>query len=182
MLPSPAGRTIRVARNPAEKQWMLVIGPSVSRATVKEKEELARESAAVQQLQQKRDDLLARAAELEAEAKNLRKGADTVGSEIAGEIRKAIGPDSPFTETYDFQCNAATDKKLAKLSQKQLVDRLLEARGKASAALKCIERGYWGDMTLLASLPISGGGGGGWTKVGSPDWLQELFPDLEAAP
>jgi hypothetical protein len=49
MLPSPTGRKMRVIRNPTEQRWMLVIGPSVSRAALKEKEEAARESATVKQ-------------------------------------------------------------------------------------------------------------------------------------
>jgi hypothetical protein len=72
MLPSSptAGRKIRVARNADKHQWMLAIGPNVSREKLLKDMEAAEETAAVRQL--------ARAAALEAEAKALReKGKDT---------------------------------------------------------------------------------------------------------
>jgi hypothetical protein len=182
MLPSPAGRKIRVARSPAERKWMLAIGPSISRAALLEKEQAAREATTVRPLQQQHDDLLSRAAALEAEAKELREQARSVGDAIADEIKKTIGPASPLTETYTFQCDEATDAELAALPQpskreRQLVDRLLAARGAVSEGLAEIQRGYWGDMRAVGYLQPAPGPGK-WTKVGSPDWLAELFPDL----
>jgi hypothetical protein len=42
MLPSPKGRKVGVARKPIERQWMVAIGPNISRATMIEKEQVAR--------------------------------------------------------------------------------------------------------------------------------------------
>jgi hypothetical protein len=86
----------------------------------------------------------------------------------------------PFTETYKFVVDDATDAELAGLPQDELVDRLLSARGTVSEEIEEIDRGYWGDMTLMSSQPFSPGPAGPrssrWTKVGSPEWLDQLFP------
>jgi hypothetical protein len=88
-----------------------------------------------------------------------------------------IGPSSssaPVIETFDFQCDETTDAKLASMPQEELVNTLLAARGKRRDGLAEIERGYWGDMkdSLKHAVP---GPGGTWTRVGSPEWLNELF-------
>jgi hypothetical protein len=185
LLPSPTGRRMRIARNPQERRWMLAIGPNVSRAALKEKEKVAREIAVVRELQQQHDELLERAAALEAEIQALRKEAVSLQHGITDEIKKEIGPALPFTETYDFQCDERTDAELAILPQDQLFDRLIAARGTVTEGLAEIERGYWGDVTLMSSHPISPGPGGpkgtGWTKIGSPEWLDDLFPDWNKA-
>jgi hypothetical protein len=178
MLPSPTGCKMRVIRNPTEQRWMLVIGPSVSRATLKEKEAAARESATVQQLQMRQWALQNKAIELEDELQDLRQRAKDIEREIAREIKKLVGPASPFTETCVFRCDAATDAELAALPQpnereRQLVDRLLAARGATGGGLAEVEHGYWGDMTLMSSQQISPCPGG-WTKIGSPNWLAEF--------
>jgi hypothetical protein len=85
----------------------------------------------------------------------------------------------PFTETYDFQADEETDAELAGLPQRELVNRLLAARGTVSDALTEIDRGYWGDMRFM-SLPTPGpfvAGAANWTRIGSPEWLDELFPN-----
>jgi hypothetical protein len=118
MLPSPTGRKMRVIRNPTEQRWMLVIGPSVSRATLQEKEEAARESATVQQMQMRQWALQNKALELEDELKDLRQRAKDIEREIEHEIKNIVGPASPFTETYEFRCDEATDAELAALPQR----------------------------------------------------------------
>jgi Protein of unknown function (DUF3102) len=184
LLPSPAGRMMRVARNPAERRWMLACGPNISRAKLKERERVARETAVVEELERQRSDLVDQAAELEAEAKRLRQEAESLQKEITVEIKKAIGPAEPFTVTYKFQADEETDAEIASLSEEERVDRLLAARGAIDESLEETERGYWGDMTLMGSQPTSPGPGGprftGWTKIGSPEWLDELFPDWNA--
>jgi hypothetical protein len=181
MLPPPNGRKIRVARNPTKRQWMLAIGPTISQAKLKEKEQAARATATVSDLEQERSELLERAAALEAEALALRKDAGAVAALIGAEVKRAIGPVLPFTETYDFQADEATDADLAVLPQDQLVNRLLSARGKVTDSLEEIGRGYWGDMRFMSSQQIRPGPEGprtcGWTNVGSPEWLDELFPN-----
>ena len=132
MLPSPTGRKIRVARNPSKREWMSAIGPNISRTDLMAKERAARETENVSQLKQERAQILDRAAVLEAEAKALREEADVVQNEINAEIKEAIGPVSPFTETFDFQADAETDTELAALPQQELVDLLLAARGTVS--------------------------------------------------
>jgi hypothetical protein len=176
MLPSPTGRKIRVARNQTERKWKLVVGPDVSRETLQQREQAVREDDPVRTLQQRHDRLLERAAELEAEAKRFRDDAEAARRKIKDAIRDSIGPVAPFTETYDFQCDETTDAELAVLSQDQLVDRLLAARGAATGAVVEVDRGYWGDMTFIGLQPIEPGPGA-WTKMGSPEWLAELFPD-----
>jgi hypothetical protein len=94
-------------------------------------------------------------------------------------FKQAIGPVTPFTETYDFQADEATDAELAGLSQHEVGHRLLAARGTVSEELEEIDRGYWGDMGLMSYLPVPGPDGprsSGWTHIGSPGWLEELFP------
>jgi hypothetical protein len=183
MLPSPAaGRKIRVVRNATERRWMLVIGPSVSRAALKEKGEAARESATVQQLQMRQWALQNKILEREDELKDLRQQAKDIEREIAREIKNIIGPASPFTETYDFQCDEATDAELAALPlpndrEGQLVDRLLAARGRTAEGLVEVDRGYWGDYAFMSYQQFIPGPGT-WTRTGAPDWLAELFPDL----
>ena len=186
MLPLPNGRRkLRVARNPAERKWMLAIGPDISRAKLKEREQAAREAAVVRELQQQRDELLDRAAAREAEAKEIRKEADSVRDGITDEIRRAIGPAAPFTETYDFVVDEATDGELSALSQDELVSRLLAARGTVSEQIEETDRGYWGDMSLMWSQQITSGPPGpgrGWTGLGSPEWLEALFPNWNEPP
>jgi hypothetical protein len=183
ILPSPAaGRKIRVVRNPTQRRWMLVIGPSVSRAALKEKEEAARESSTVQQLQMRQWALQNKILEREDELKDLRQQAKDIEREIAREIKNIVGPASPFTETYDFQCDEATDAELAALPQPndregQLVDRLLAARGRTGEGLAEVDRGYWGDYAFMSYQQFIPGPGT-WTRTGAPDWLAELFPDL----
>jgi hypothetical protein len=176
MLPSPTGRKIRVARNPTCRKWMLAVGPDISQATLQQREQIARDDEPIRALQQHHDGLLERAAELEAEAKQLRKNAETARCEINGAIRKRVGPAAPFTETYDFQCDETTDVELAALAQEQLVDRLLAARGSATGTLVEINRAYWGDIKLMGYQPPQSGPGT-WTNVGSPEWLDEIFPN-----
>lgn len=174
ILPSPKGRKIRVARNAAKRQWMLVIGPKISRAELKEREQAARETAIVRELDQERAGLLNRAAALEAEAKALRQEVGLIDSAIDAEIGKAIGPMSSCTETYDFQADEEIDAELASLPQCELVDRLLAARGAAANGLAETNRGYWGDMRYMSWREINPGPGA-WTGVGSSEWLEELF-------
>jgi hypothetical protein len=174
MLPSKkATRKIRTARHVEDQQWMLAIGPDISRADLMEREAAARATAPVQQLQQTHDDLLTRAAALEAEAKAVREQARDVDKQITATVMNITGPVHPFTETYTFQSDKATDRELVALPQDELVARLMATREKA------IEYGIWGDMRLLGHIdPCRGGvGGGGWTKIGSPEWLDGLFPN-----
>ena len=183
LLPPPTGRRkLRVARNPSERQWILAIGPDVSRAALMQREQAAREAASVQQLQQQHDELLDQVAALEAEAKSLRSEADSVRSEITDEVRKLIGPVIPFTETSTFKCDEMTDKELAALSQEQLIERLRAATFEPDGPIEVIDRGFWGDTKLMGlatpQTTLGPGCGSGWTKIGSPEWLNELFPNL----
>jgi len=179
LLPSP-GRKMMVARNPAKRQWMLAIGPNISRAKLQQQQQAAREAESVRQLQQQRDDLLDNAAALEAEAKKLREDAKAVNGQISAEIKSVIEnsigqPILPYTETYDFQSkDKKTDDKLAKLTHQKRVERLLAARDAVDGPLREIDRGFWGDLNLPSSQPFTASPG--WTKVGSPEWLDELFP------
>lgn len=188
MLPSVSGRKIRVARNQAERKWLLAIGPNISRADLLKKEQAAQNAPAVHELQQQRAEFLDEAAALEAEAKALRSAAEAIKNQIGGEIRNAVGPVAPFTETYTFRCDEETDRKLAAMPQPgataecELVDVLLAARGTgATEELEEIDRGFWGDMQFMSYQPPHPGPGGphslGWTCLGSPEWLNELFPD-----
>lgn len=191
MLPRPTGgRKIRIARNKQERQWMLAIGPDVTHAAMKERQAAARQNPTVQELQHKHDDFLKAADELERQAKAIREEAKSIKDDIAHRVKQIIGPANSFVETYDFQSDDATDAELTGLPQKELIDRLLAARNSTSGSLREINRGYWGDMTLLGSQQITPGppGGTGWTRIGSADWLDEMFPgwnrepDGEAAP
>jgi hypothetical protein len=179
MLPSPNGRRMRIARNPTQQQWLLAIGPDVTVATLKDRERRAREDERVVQMQEGHDDLVERAAALEAEAKALREEAQSVKSDINTIVKQIVGPAKPFTETYNFQCNdAAVDTELAALSHDDRVEHLLAARGVAQGPIKEIKRGWWGDMTLMGCGQEMSPGPGMWSQIGSPDWLDDLFPDL----
>jgi hypothetical protein len=79
-----------------------------------------------------------------------RNQANSVANAITAEIKKTIGSVSPFTETYEFQCDEATDAELAALPQKQLVDRLVAARDTVGKGLAEIDRGCWADMNLMS--------------------------------
>jgi Protein of unknown function (DUF3102) len=189
LLPSPKGRRkISVARNPTQRQWMLAIGPNVSRATLQQREEAARAHEDVVELQRRHDGMLQFAADLEAEAGRLREGARTVAREISTEVKDVIerkyGRQLPFTETYDFQADETTDAEIAALSDEQRVERLLAARNIGDGPLRGIERGYWGDVSLMGRHPINPGpaGGNGWTRLGSPEWLGEMFPRWNEPP
>jgi hypothetical protein len=92
----------------------------------------------------------------------LRKQADVVRAQVATAIKDKIGPVQPFTETYDFQCDNATDAEMAALPQQQLVDRLLAARNIVDGPLTEIDRSYWGDLSFLGKQPIHPGPGA-WT-------------------
>ena len=88
----------------------------------------------------------------------------------------------PFTETYDFQADEATDVELAALPQHEVAERLLAARAGKDNGLVGIGCGFWGDCRLMSHRPQMAANGGGWTRTGSPDWLAELFPDLHDEP
>ena len=155
MLPTN-GRKIRVARNPEPRQWLLAIGPDITRAALKEKEQAARATETVTQLEQEHSELLSRAEALEVEAKALREDAGAVGSLIAAAVKKTIGPVAPFTETYDFQCDEQTDAELARLPQRQLVDRCYrqEARSaKVSKKPSAVTGATWRSFRLNRSIP-----------------------------
>jgi hypothetical protein len=172
MLPSPTGRKIRVARNASVRQWMLVIGPNISREALKEREMTAREGEAVKWLEVERDDLVDRAAALETEAKALREAAGLVRQRIENEVRNSVGSVAPFTETFDFEADEQTDTELAGLPQTELVDRLLGARNAGGGPLKQVGRGYWGDYSLARYQTFEPNGVPPcWTRTGSPDWL-----------
>jgi hypothetical protein len=68
------------------------------------------------------------------------------------------------------------DAEIAALTDNQRVDRLLAARGCTDGDLVEINRGYWGDMNLSWGTQPIQPGPGAWTKVGSPEWLADLFP------
>lgn len=183
MMPSPEGRKIRVARHPGKRQLLLAIGPNVSRAELMEKEKAARETPKFKELEAESDELLERADALEAEAKMLRRDASSLHNDlIKAEVAQLVGPVLPFTETYDFQCDEETFAELAALPEDQVIRRLLAARGTVSEEIEEIQRGYWGDMRFMSSQQIIPGPDGprssGWTRVGSPGWLDELFPGL----
>jgi hypothetical protein len=184
MLPLPdAKRRIHVARNRAQRRWMLAIGPDISRGRLIEKEQAARETAGVRQLQTRQMVLQNKALELEDQLKDLRAQINDVGRGIEHEIKAAVGPVSPFTETFDFQADEQVDAELAALPQHDLVDRLLSARGAVGDGFHELERGWWGDMRFMSYQPIIPGPGGGFDGIGSPEWLAEIFPDvLEPAP
>jgi hypothetical protein len=110
-----------------------------------------------------------------------REDAQDLDREITHEIGEAIGPVQPFTETYKFRCDEPTDAELAAMpppgsGDERLIELLLAARGTATDRLEEIERGFWGDMTLMSRQAITPGPGA-WTRMGSPEWLSELFPD-----
>ena len=164
---------------------MLAIGPSISRAELMQKEQDARAEQVVRDLQTEHDDLLARADALEEQARALREDAKTLATEIDAEIDEIIGPVEPMTETCTFQADKKTDAKLAKLSQSDLVARLLAARSTASNGLKLsTDRhsvGYWGDMNLRGAFRQAmhrPHNYTGWTGMGSPEWLEEMFGDM----
>lgn len=181
LLPAPdAKRKISVARNRDKRQWMLAIGPSISRSALLQKEQDARAAPTVVDLQAEHDDLLAQAAELEEQANALREDSKYLKQEIDAEIDSIIGPVQPLTETYTFQADKQIDAELVKLPQGDLVDRLMAALSQPSKSLKIGEErgdvGYWGDMNLRGAMaqvrPLNNVG---WTGVGSPDWLNEIF-------
>jgi hypothetical protein len=133
----------------------------------------------VQELSQDHDGLIERAGALEAEAKALRDDARSVNREIVETVRELVAPGNPFTETYDFECeDEAIVAELAALSDNERADRLLSARGAAHGPIRETERGYWGDMNLASQPDFVPAPGGAWTGVGSPEWLDELFPGL----
>jgi hypothetical protein len=187
LLPLPgADRKLLVLRKPSQRRWMLVVGPNISAARLKEKEQTARETMAVRHLQQEHDSFLARAEALEAEAKALRRQAEDIKAQIRDEIKAAVGKVAPFAETFEFECDEATDAELAAQPRPnecelELVNRLLAARGSSGNGLKEVDRGYWGNMDYLGYQPPIPGPGS-WTGCGSPDWLAEFFPDLHEAP
>lgn len=179
LLPAPTGRKLRMARHAGDRQWMLVVGPGISRADLLGRIQEAQANETVQELQQERDELLNDAAELEARAKALRDDASFLEQQIKGELKEIVGDVSPFVETYTFQAaDEATDAELAALTDQECADRLVAARGTPNGPLAEIDRGYWGDMSFLGYAQIPPGPGS-WTGMGSPDWLQQLFPDWD---
>jgi hypothetical protein len=187
MLPSAKGRKIRVARNATKRQWLLAVGPNISRAALIEKELAARATPTISQLQGERTEILDRAAALEDEAKALREDAAAVDAQISAEIKREVGPALPFTETYDFEADEQTDAELVGLPPRELVNRLLSARGTVGEGLRELQRGWWGDMQFVSYQPIipgpgTGEGRRGFDGIGSPEWLDELFPNWNQEP
>jgi hypothetical protein len=185
MDPPEAGRIMRVARNRDKRQWLLVIGPNAAGSALKDNLDAARHDDEIVAQEQERAKLIERAAELEAEAKALRAEAEDVRKEINEHIRDVVeyrhGPAFPFSESYDFQAaNEEVDVELAELPDDDRVDRLLAARGGTDEHLQEIQRGYWGDMTFMSARYQPPVGGPGWTKVGSPEWIDEVFRPQDA--
>lgn len=188
---SPAGRTLRVAHNATSRQWLLAIGPNAAGLTLKQDLAAADEDAAIIALRQEHGELVEEADRLEAEAKAMREAARDferlIGREKAALVRARKGPAYPMIETYDFLADQATDRELEAGPPEKTRARLLAARGQGVGPLKEIARGYWGDLNAMGdcdlapgpSADVSGADRGGvrpgWTGVGSPEWLDELF-------
>jgi hypothetical protein len=84
---------------------------------------------------------------------------------------------APFTETYNFRCDEATDTELADLPLSELISRLLAARGAVDGEIVETDRGWWGDMRFMSYQPPIPGPTKNWNHVGSPAWLNEFFPN-----
>ncbi len=102
-------------------------------------------------------------------------------TQLAETVKDRIGSVQPFAETYDFQCDEVADAELTTLPQKKLVERLLIARNVGNGPVRETDRGYWGDMAFLAAQPINPGSGATWTRLGSPEWLDEILPSWNGA-
>lgn len=126
-------------------------------------------------MQQEHDELLDRAAALEAEAKKLRENADSISKDIQAEIQHKVGSCSPFTETFDFQATEENFAELSNLSDDDRAEKLIEAIGSSDPTLKLIQHGYWGDFRLISNQPFRSYGEA-WTRSGSPEWLEQIFP------
>jgi hypothetical protein len=174
MLPPPNGRKVCVARNPEKRQWLLAIGPSVSSAELKQKQEAALNDDEVVEQHAAAAEFEAEAERLEAEARELRNTARLARENASMLVRAKIAPVRPYTETYDFQADEQVDARLATLSEQQVVEELLAARNSAAGQLVEIKRGYWGDMRL-GYLDQFEPGPGDWTSWGSPEWLDKMF-------
>ena len=143
-MPSPADAD-HVARNPAKRQWLLAIGPTISRAKPKEAPR-PRGRPAVQALERQKGELTDKVAALEAESKRLQLEAQALEKTITDAIAEAVGPVEPFTATHDFQADEATDAELAACRRQISSTAPGEARGRREP------RGnrprLWGDMSL----------------------------------
>jgi hypothetical protein len=180
MAPPASGRCIRVARDRQKQQWLLAIGPDITAAALKERERLARENEDIQTLQCAHNLLIERAERLEAEAQTLRDEARKSRNLIGAAVSELVGPVQPLSETYTFQCeDEATDAGLAALTDEDRVDRLLAVRGAAQGPIRETERGRWGDVNLLRFINVVPGPGDGWDKIGSAEWLDDIFRTCE---
>lgn len=169
MAPPARGRRIQIASNPPKRQWLIVIGPDITLADMKERERLARGDERVLTLQQEHDELIARAAALEVEAKALRDDARFVHREVGAQVRQIVGPVKPLTESYDFQCeNEAIDAEIAAASDDDRVDRLLSAQRSGRTAEGNQPRLLGRDSCRLRkSLPVQALGRASARKNGS---------------
>jgi hypothetical protein len=186
MLPTPASdRQIRIARNESKRQWMLAIGPNAAGVALKENLEAAARHPGIVELHQQQDDLVERAAALEAEATHLRGQAKALDRNIRDATREQVerehGPAFPYTETFDFQADEATDAELAAGPPERTIARLLAARNSTDKSLCEIERGYWGNIHFMGrgAQAFDSCPSGRWTKTGSGEFLKELFGDPE---
>jgi len=148
MLPSPAGRKINVTRT-GEREWMLELGPTVSRADMLKKIEAARDSETIRPLQEELDAISKQAEALEVQAKRLRKLAKTLESKIESEVRKTVGPEKPFVERRWFECDDATNAEMKALPTNQRIERLLAARRSDSPPIRNTSTFYGGDIQFL---------------------------------
>jgi len=104
---SPSGRTIKVARNAAKRQWLLAIGPNAAGLTLEQDLEEADEDETIVPLNQEHNDIVDEAARLEAEAKALRAEAAelrrAIGLRKAAQVQARRGPAYALTLRTDVQ-------------------------------------------------------------------------------
>jgi hypothetical protein len=133
----------RIVWEEKEKRWTLIIGPDITKAELEERIAIARENEDVASAQQERDEMIARAKALEAEAKALRKEAGRLSDLIHGAIRGIVSPIRPFTKTYSFWCkDEAADAEIAALpTDEERLERLF--------ATAPFSEGTWGDIQLM---------------------------------
>jgi hypothetical protein len=122
-----------------------------------------------------------KARQIRAEAKALREKARQIRADANCLVAEIVGTVNPFTETYTFQCDEASDSELAGLGTELVADRLFNAIGTSTAALAECDRGYWGDLMFLGRYQRTPPGPGSWTRMGSADWLGDLFVDDDAS-
>ncbi|HVR34280.1 MAG TPA: DUF3102 domain-containing protein [Methylomirabilota bacterium] len=184
-------RQMRVARK--DNRFMVVVGPTVSPDEMQLRIAAAKESSDYKDFRSWADEAEAEAEALEQQAKKLRAQAreDRKFADLIVKEHCDNQDSKPFYESFEFEATGRLLKKLSNLDPQVTTSErariILETKPSRELVLR--QAGMWGDFQFLnftsqciqhrpeTERSESPGERDGWSVMGSPEWIHELWPN-----